>query len=139
MKRLLALLLSLPMAALAQHQPADLIQANNLKADIFFLSAGEMAGRLTTSNEARIASNYAASEFVRLGLKPLGDEGTYFQNYDLIRVKQDDTASSLTAHLPGLDKTYQIRHDFDPYWTQSNTPAVASGAASASLRPGSPR
>jgi hypothetical protein len=115
MKRLLALLLALPITAFAQQQPADLIQANDLKADIFFLSSSEMAGRLTTSNEARIASNYAASEFLRLGLKPLGDEGTYFQNYDLTLARQDDTASSLTAHLPGLDKTYQIRHDFGPY------------------------
>ena len=87
-----------------------------------------MAGRLTGSNEARIAADYAASEFVRLGLKPLGDQGTFFQNYELTKSGPDDSGYSLVAHLPGIEKTYQANHDFYAYEIQSNTPAVASGS-----------
>ncbi len=109
-------------------QAADWIQAKDLQADVYFLSAGEMAGRLTASNEARIAANYGAAEFLRLGLKPMGDRGTYFQNYQLIRSKQDDSAFALSAQFTGIEKSYQIHHDFDLYWTQGSSAAVASGA-----------
>ena len=124
MNKLRILLLLIPVGLYAQ-QPAELIQANQLKADIFFLAADEMAGRKTASNEGRIAANYAASEFLRLGLKPLGDNDTYFQTYDLVKAVQDDAATSLTAHFAGIEKTYQINYDFDPDFS-SNTPTIAT-------------
>ena len=125
MSKLKLLLLLLPVSVYAQ-QSAEPIQVNNLKADIFFLSRDELAGRKTASNEGRIAGNYVASEFLRLGLKSLGDNGTYFQNFDLVRGSQDDTSNSVIAKTPGIEKTYQIKHDFDPAF-QSNSPAVVSG------------
>ncbi len=124
MKKLRILLLLIPVGLFAQ-QPVELIRANHLKADIFFLAADEMAGRKTASNEARIAANYAASEFLRLGLKPLGDNDTYFQTYDLVKAVQDDAAISLTAQFTGIEKTYQINHDFDPDFS-SNTSTIAT-------------
>jgi hypothetical protein len=124
MKKLRILLLLIPVGLYAQ-QPVELIRANHLKADIFFLAADEMAGRKTASNEARIAANYAASEFLRLGLKPLGDNDTYFQTYDLVKAVQDDAAISLTAQFTGIEKTYQINHDFDPDFS-SNTSTIAT-------------
>jgi len=124
MKKLRILLLLFPVGLFAQ-QPVELIRANHLKADIFFLAADEMAGRKTASNEARIAANYAASEFLRLGLKPLGDNDTYFQTYDLVKAVQDDAAISLTAQFTGIEKTYQINHDFDPDFS-SNTSTIAT-------------
>ncbi len=122
----LALLL-LSIAATAQ-QGDQRIRANGLKADVYFLSAEEMAGRKTASHEGRIAANYVASEFLRLGLKPFGDEGSYFQKYDLTVAAQDDSNISLTVRNGVQEKTYQLGHDFDLTWiTQTTNPEKVSG------------
>ncbi len=118
-------LLGTPAAA---QQAQDLIQAGSLKADVFFLASEEMAGRKTTSHEARIAADYIAAEFMRLGLKPLGDAGSYFQGYDLSVAAQDDSNVAFTVCKGANEKSYQLGRDFDLTWiTQTTNPATASG------------
>jgi hypothetical protein len=122
-----ALLLLLSAAAAAQ-RPVDLIQTGNIKAEMFFLSADEMAGRKTASHEAQIAANYIASEFLRFGLKPMGDEGTYFQNFELVTAWPDKQNLALVARRNGVEKSYQLGHDFDfSDLLESNNPATATG------------
>ena len=123
----LALVFLLSVAAAAQ-RPVDLIQTNNIKAEMFFLSADEMAGRKTASHEARITANYIASEFLRFGLKPLGDDGTYFQNFDLVTAWLDKENMALIARQNGVEKSYRLDHDFDfSDLLESNNPATAIG------------
>lgn len=120
-------LLLLGSAAAAQ-QADRRILANSLKADVYFLSAEDMAGRKTASHEGRITGNYIASEFLRLGLKPLGDDGSYFQKYDLTVATQDDSNVSLTVRNGAEEKSYQLGHDFDLTWlTQTTNPTKVSG------------
>jgi hypothetical protein len=120
-------LLLLSISATAQ-QADDRILANSLKADVYFLSAQDMAGRKTASHEGRITGNYIASEFLRLGLKPLGDDGSYFQNYDLTVAAQDDVNVSLTVRSGAQKKSYQLGHDFDLTWvTQTTNPTKVNG------------
>jgi Zn-dependent M28 family amino/carboxypeptidase len=115
-------------ASAAAQQAYEQIKESNLKADVSFLSAEEMAGRKTTSHEARIAANYIASEFLRLGLKPQGDGGSYFQGYDLDLAAQDDANTSLTVRSGAQEKSYQLNHDFDLTWiTQTTNPTTATG------------
>ena len=59
------------------------ITAADLRADLFFLSADEMQGRLTETPENLLAARFVASRFTRSGLQPAG--GSYFQNYRLLR------------------------------------------------------
>jgi len=112
----------------AAQQPYEAIQERHLRADVNFLASEEMAGRKTTSHEARIASNYIASEFLRLGLKPLGEDGSYFQRYDLTRAAQDDANIALSVRSGAQEKSYQLGHDFDLTWiTQTTNPTTATG------------
>jgi hypothetical protein len=112
----------------AAQQPYEQIKERNLKADVNFLASEEMAGRKTTSHEARIASNYIASEFLRFGIKPLGDDGSYFQRYDLTLAAQDDANVSFTIRSGAQEKSYQLNHDFDLTWiTQTTNPTTATG------------
>jgi Zn-dependent M28 family amino/carboxypeptidase len=112
----------------AAQRPVDLVQTNNIKAEMFFLSADEMAGRKTASHEAQIAANYIASEFLRFGLKPMGNDGTYFQNFDLVTAWPDKQNLALTARQNGVEKSYQLDHDFDfSNLLESNNPATATG------------
>ena len=126
MKRILPVLLFFSCVAWAQ-KPTDPISANDIKAHMFFLAADEMAGRDATSSEGRIAANYIASEFMKMGLKPVGDGGTYFQNFDMVVGALDPAETSLKVKIGSSEKAYALGHDF--MWTlQSARPTQVSAA-----------
>ena len=60
------------------------ITKEDLKADLFFLASDEMQGRLTGTVGNRLAAEFIKSRLQRLGLKPVGPDGSYFQPYDLM-------------------------------------------------------
>src|ERR1035437_9609817 len=128
-----ALLFVLALPAAAQLPPAaqaalDSITAGRMKPDIVFLSSQELAGRKTGSKENRIAAVWLASEFQRIGLKPAGSDGTYFQNYNLISATPDEEKLALSVRRNGLERSLQYNHDFDRSWLpQTNNPSVAEG------------
>jgi Zn-dependent M28 family amino/carboxypeptidase len=77
----------LAVATLGAQQPAPeiaSIKKEEMKADLFFLGGDSMRGRLTDTPENALAADWIASRFERLGLKPAGDGGTYFQKYELV-------------------------------------------------------
>jgi hypothetical protein len=59
------------------------IKADAIKGHIYFLASDEMGGRDSLSPEGRIAAQYIAGFYHRAGLKPVGDNGTYFQNFPM--------------------------------------------------------
>lgn len=104
----------------------ELIQPADLQADLFFLASDDLGGRNSTSLEDHIATGYIASEFMRLGLKPVGDGGTYFQNMHILTGDLDGAHTTLTAKIGGVDHTYALNKDFR--WArQSLRPASACG------------
>jgi hypothetical protein len=116
---LLALLFALP--ALSQQpkqQPTDLIRTTDLQADLFFLSSDALAGRQAGSLGDHIATDYVAAEFMRLGLKPVGDNGTYFQNMDLVYGDVDRDRTTLTGKIAGVAHTFALNQDFR--WVRSS-------------------
>lgn len=124
MKRVPFAILMVWMAAGAE-RPVDYITQADLKAHMFVLAADEMAGRDAASPEAAITSNYIAAEFMRMGLKPVGDNGTYFQNFDMVIGWLDRPNTSLDAKIGGSQKTYQMGHDYQ--WVrQSANPATVT-------------
>ncbi len=100
------------LAAFAQN-PASLITQQDIKAQMYFLAADEMAGRDAGSSGGRIAANYIASEFARLGLKRIGDGGTYFQNLNLVQYDLDAANLSLKANVNGAEKVFAYRQGFN--------------------------
>ena len=106
--------------AAARVQPAD------LKADLYFLASDDLAGRNATSLEDHIATDYIAAEFMRLGLTPVGDSGTYFQKMHIITGDLDREHTTLTAKVGSVDSNYTLGRDF--WWTrQSLRPTKACG------------
>jgi Peptidase family M28 len=59
------------------------IKADALKGHVYFLASDEMGGRDSLSPEGRIAAEYIAGFYYRAGLKPVGDNDTYFQNFPM--------------------------------------------------------
>jgi Zn-dependent M28 family amino/carboxypeptidase len=88
------------------------ITANSLRGDVSFLASDLLEGRDTPSRGLDIAGEYIASQFRRLGLEPVGDDG-YFQTV-VLRPEDPDSAKSrnvagiLRGSDPRLKDTYVI-------------------------------
>jgi hypothetical protein len=96
----------------AIQQGADLIRTDDLKGDIYFLASKDMAGRDSGSLQDHIATDYIASEFLRLGLKPMGDNGTFFQKMEILTGRPDPQQTTLSTTVKGEKRSYTFGEDF---------------------------
>lgn len=79
-------LLALPAAPLRAQgaRAAAKVSATAIESYIRFLSDDALEGRGTGTRGGRLAADFIAAQFRRMGLKPAGDGGTYFQAVDLL-------------------------------------------------------
>lgn len=91
---------------------AETIEAEDLKAHLYFLADDLLEGRATTKRGQKLAAAYIRTQFMRLGL-PGGNEGEYFQTYYLKRVNVEGGSLAVGKEkfnykddfLPGLGAT----------------------------------
>jgi hypothetical protein len=109
----------------ASRQTADQITAAELRDFLTFIASDEMEGRDTPSRGLDTAAKFIAFNLSRWGLKPAGDNGTYFQHIALRRFKIDPQKTN--AELGG--QTFSFGDDFlaAPPPVQGALPASASG------------
>ena len=110
----------------ATSQAAEQIDAADLKAQLSFLASPDLAGRNAGSLEDHIATDYIASEFLRLGLKAAGDDGTYFQNLTIVTGDIDRDNTQLTSKIGGVEQIYKLGRDVR-WLRQSLRPGTACG------------
>lgn len=67
----------------------------NIRTNLEFLTSDELEGRESTTKGETISSLYIAKELKRYGVKPFGDDGTYFQNFE-VDVRWVDENSKVT-------------------------------------------
>ena len=85
---------SAPAAAPAPaHGNADYISARQLKDYLAFIASDEMEGRDTPSRGLDTAARFIATHLSRWGLKPAGDDGSYFQRIAMTQNKIDPALS----------------------------------------------
>jgi hypothetical protein len=111
----------IPKEALVGYQS---INANDLSARLHFIASPDLEGRETTTRGQKVAARYIASEFQRLGLKPIGDSGTYFQRFNVEATKISDK-STLAVSNKQATSNYLIAKDFYSFSSQ-DAPVVAS-------------
>lgn len=71
-------------AVLAQApEGSDLIRADKLKSHLTFIASDQLEGRDTPSRGLSIAAEYIAAHLSQWGVKPMGDNGTYFQKFPI--------------------------------------------------------
>lgn len=87
------------------------ITAGDMSAHLHFLASPELEGRETSFRGQRVAARYIASVFQKLGLKPIGDGGSYFQHFDVeaLKISSESKIDLITQHG---SKTFSIRKDF---------------------------
>lgn len=88
------LFLALPLAAQSGTNPkvkaaAEAIVAADLMRDVGFLASDELMGRATPSPGLDAAGAYISRRLKQLGIKPMGDSGSYLQHYTIVRATLD--------------------------------------------------
>jgi Peptidase family M28 len=83
------------------------ITANDVRTHVYQLAADSMRGRAAGKRGDFMATAYVASVFRRLGLRPAGEDGTYFQAVPMEGVPEsaEYPARNVIAVLPGSDPT----------------------------------
>ncbi|MDZ7692211.1 MAG: M28 family peptidase [Balneolaceae bacterium] len=71
------------------------IHVNFLKQHLSVLAHDSLAGRETGTEGQKIAAKYLARQYEQMGLTAMGDEGSYFQNFELSAVQRDSTVFKL--------------------------------------------
>src|SRR5207244_3499294 len=72
--------------------PAEAVKDINptkLKEHLEFLASDQLGGRYTLSPSFAIAAQYLATRLKSYGYKGAGENGSYFQTFDLLTVKTD--------------------------------------------------
>ena len=112
---LIGLLVGRSMAS--AQSPADeaarAVKPSVLQSHLEFLASDALEGRGTGARGGTLAAKYIAAQFVRLGLEPAGDSGTYFQAIPL-------RGSSFTSQMSAAGVSLELGKDFVAYLIGAN-------------------
>ncbi|HYB96886.1 MAG TPA: M28 family peptidase [Vicinamibacterales bacterium] len=86
----------------------------DLRADLFFLAGDAMRGRLTDTNENRLAAEYIRARFERAGLRPVAGSNSYFHNYNLMTASLGGDNTIRVPAGPGGLREFKSGQDFYP-------------------------
>jgi len=91
----------------AQIKVDDRSSITHLKANLQVLASDEFEGREATTHGEKLASLFIASELEKYEVRPYGDNGTYFQNFDLL-----SSGYAIESKLALLDNSSSPIFDF---------------------------
>ncbi|GAG16711.1 unnamed protein product, partial [marine sediment metagenome] len=90
---------------------------DDLYEHVTYLASDELEGRMTGTQGARKAAEYIAARFKEAGLEPLGDNGTYFQEFpfpagvevvpDKNRITIIGSSAGSPTHVLEIEKDYR--------------------------------
>ncbi|HET7789551.1 MAG TPA: M28 family peptidase [Gemmatimonadales bacterium] len=102
--------------------------ASEIRRMVDALAADSTRGRPTPSRELDRAAQWAAAEFARLHLRPLGDAGGYLQHYTIATSQAFPESSSVALGGP-VARVWRVGKD--AFWVPVTTPgrATVSGPA----------
>ena len=81
------------------------VPVEDLKTWLTYLSSDELEGRATYSEGLGLAAAYIAEQLRALGVKPGGDNGSYFQRVKVLGIKSANH-STLTVEVNGQSRTF---------------------------------
>jgi hypothetical protein len=92
-----------------------LIRQADLKRDLYALAGDGMRGREAGTPDEMRASMWIADEMRKIGVKPIGDDGSYFQWWNMIRTRVSTVSTQ--ASLGG--QALEVWKDFLPLGSSS--------------------
>ncbi len=91
----------------------DSILKEEMKADLIFLSSDTFKGRIPETTENELSAEFIRSRFERLGLKPAGPNGSYYQPYNMMRASLGE--DNMLEVKQGDDACIRLRPGQDYY------------------------
>lgn len=112
--------------------PASTITPTELRSLLHFVASDEMQGRDTDTPENRLAAHFLALELAAYGMKPAGEDGTFYQHVELVQGMLLPNQNSLRIQNSGpLAKTGVLLEDYYPSALSGNgavsAPVVFAG------------
>lgn len=75
---------------------------NDIESHIYFLASDELKGRQTGSDELKIAAAYLANHLRKYGVKPAGENGSFYQNVPMETVSAPSNISLKLNDITGV-------------------------------------
>ncbi|MEO8200416.1 MAG: M28 family peptidase [Gemmatimonadota bacterium] len=111
----LFILLASPAIAKAQNRSLDGAAATITESDVArrirIIADDSMMGRDTPSRGLELTAQYVADEFKRFGLTPGGENGTWFQRYNVMRARLNPAASHVGFMAAGSHLHAELSRD----------------------------
>jgi len=108
------LITALLIGAAAVHAAPGDIDADRLLDHIKFLASDDLKGRASGSPELERAAEYIAQQFRAIGLRPGGDDGSWFQPFELIAGVNVGAGNSLVISDKGRSVKFSIGSTYYP-------------------------
>ena len=109
--------LILPVSFAEEHRAGDMspeMSPGEVMTHIRYLSSDELEGRMAGEKGAVAAARYIAGSFKASGLEPMGDAGTYFQNFPLPERVIPGKLNTLEITIHGVRERFELGRDFFP-------------------------
>ena len=90
----------------------DSIRPEGIHAHMVFLSDDLLEGRAAGTRGHMLAAKYIAAQFEEMGLRPAGENGSYFQNVRLRRIETPKGGCRLVAKRDQKVSTLVFNKDF---------------------------
>ncbi len=88
------------------------IDLMRLRLHMLTLAADEMEGREAATPGHQRAAEYVAGKFAEMGLKPLGDQDSYFQSIDFLESRIDQGSASMVLRVGDQEIEFESGEDF---------------------------
>jgi aminopeptidase YwaD len=122
----LILLQAFPSAGNSQKlRKADKEMIVEIQSDIMYLSNDKLEGRRSGTPGETMASDYIIASFSKIGLKPLGDSGTYLQPFEIYDGKDISRTRFTINGTPLVLNTEFIPLHFSASAKAEGSPAIA--------------
>ena len=100
------------------HEPPTTTKIS-IRQQVEFLASDELEGRMTGSDGAKRAAEHIATQFSQLNLKPIGDEMSYFQEFEFTagrRIIAEENRFHITRQMHGSEEVmeFSVERDFQP-------------------------
>lgn len=103
-------------------------EAKRIEADVRYLADDKLEGRDTGTPGYDLAAEYVARRYAEMGLKPAGDDGTFFQRVPLLKALRQEQGAAFTIDRNGAKVSLKFRDEFLP-GLNYNTPSHSLTAA----------
>lgn len=87
------------------------IKSMDMRNHLSILASDSLEGRETSYPGQKKAAQYIAGIFKKLNLEPIGDDGTYFQHFD-VEISRVHPETKIVIEIGSMKKSYTWRTDF---------------------------